>query len=451
MSTTPDAVEMNFDGLVGPTHHYGGLAHGNLASMANRCARANPRAAVLEGLAKMRRLMDLGVPQAVLPPQPRPALWALRQLGFSGDDAAVVERTHREAPELLSACYSASSMWAANAATVSPSADTRDGRVHLTPANLISGFHRSLEAGQTHRVLSAIFADPEHFAVHPPLPHARPFADEGAANHCRFADTHGAPGVEMFVHGASPRSGQRFLPRQARGAQEAVVRRHGLRADAAVFVQQSPGAIDAGVFHNDVIAVAHRGVLLYHERAFADGDAALARVDEARASLGAPPVRRVIVQHDAMSVDEAVDSYLFNSQLVDLPDGRLRLLCPVQCSESLRVREVVDHLVAGDSPIDEADFVELRQSMRNGGGPACLRLRVVLTAQERAAMHRGVVLDDAKHAALVRWADKHYRDRLDAEDLRDPALIDESRAALDEVSALLGLGSLYSFQRDGGG
>ena len=122
-------VEANFDGLVGPTHNYAGLAYGNLASALNAEKPSNPREAALQGLRKMKALHDLGVPQGVLPPHERPHLPTLRALGFGGKDAEVLGAAHREAPGLLAAASSASAMWVANAATVSPSADAADGRV----------------------------------------------------------------------------------------------------------------------------------------------------------------------------------------------------------------------------------------------------------------------------------------------------------------------------------
>ena len=181
------AIDVNFDGIPGPTHNYAGLARGNLAAERNARQVANPREAALQGLAKMRALAARGFPQAVLPPHERPVVAALRALGFAGRDADVVARAARDAPQLLAACSSAAAMWVANAATVSPSADTADGRVHFTPANLVAHFHRSLEAPTTTRVLRAIFADPRTSSVHDPLPAAPQFGDEGAANHTRFA------------------------------------------------------------------------------------------------------------------------------------------------------------------------------------------------------------------------------------------------------------------------
>ena len=113
-----DVREVNFDGLVGPTHNYAGLALGNVASMRHGGLEANPREAALQGLAKMKSLMDAGYAQGVLPPQQRPDLGALRALGFSGSDERVLARAAGEAPQILRAVCSASSMWTANAATV---------------------------------------------------------------------------------------------------------------------------------------------------------------------------------------------------------------------------------------------------------------------------------------------------------------------------------------------
>ena len=195
------ASEVSFDGLVGPTHNYAGLAYGNVASMKHALTAANPQAAVLEGLEKMKLLMDLGIVQAVLPPHDRPHMESLRRLGFHGSDSRILAQAAKEAPAVLAACYSASGMWAANAATVSPSADASDGRVHFTPANLISLFHRSIETQFTQQVLETIFRDPTAFVHHPPLPSTNQFSDEGAANHVRLCRRHDERGMKLFVNG----------------------------------------------------------------------------------------------------------------------------------------------------------------------------------------------------------------------------------------------------------
>jgi len=436
--------------LPGPTHNYSGLATGNLASERNRSAIANPRLAALQGLAKMKALADRGYAQAVLPPHERPDVAALRSLGFTGDDATIIARAARNDSPLLAACSSAAAMWAANAATVSPSADAADHRVHFTPANLVSHFHRAIEAPTTTRVLRAVFADEARFAVHDPLPAAAQFGDEGAANHTRFASNPAAPGIELFVYGriaydTAANSPVRFPARQTREASQAIARGHGLDPARTLFAQQNPAVIDAGVFHNDVIAVGNEAVLFCHESAFVEQEALLTELSAA-VGAGFTPI---VVRAAEVSVERAVATYLFNSQLLTRADGGMLLVAPAECAEDPSVGAYLERLVAAGGPIREILTFDLRQSMRNGGGPACLRLRVALTAAERAAIAANIWLDDALHAALVGWVERNYRDRLAPSDLADPALLIEGRRALDELSALLRLGSVYPFQRSG--
>jgi succinylarginine dihydrolase len=446
MTTAWRFADTNFDGIPGPTHNYSGLAHGNLAAERNALQVANPREAALQGLAKMRALAARGYAQGVLPPQERPDVHALRALGFDGSDHEVIVHAGRDAPELLAACCSAAPMWAANAATVSASADCADGRVHFTPANLATYFHRSIEAPTTTRVLRAIFADDAHFRVHDPLPAAPQFGDEGAANHMRFAANVGTAGVEWFVYGrrgfGSGVAPSRFPARQTREASEAIARRHLLDASRTLFTQQRPDAIDAGVFHNDVIAVGEGTFLFCHERAFVDQPAAL---DELAEAVG-PEFVALVVRDDELPLADAVATYLFNSQLLPRDDARYLLVAPAECRAHPATAQLLDRLVASGSPIAEVLTFDLRQSMRNGGGPACLRLRVPLTTTERAAIRGNVILDGALDAGLDAWIRRHYRDRLAPTDLRDPSLLDETRRALDELTQLLRLPPVYRFQ-----
>lgn len=452
MSTNISGVrEVNFDGLVGPTHNYSGLAVGNVASMSHGGLVSNPKEGALQGLLKMKSLMDAGYAQGVLPPQQRPDVGALRDLGFSGSNSEVLARAANEAPQLLRAVCSASSMWTANAGTITPSLDAADGRVHFTPANLQSSFHRYLEPQTTGRVLQAIFSSEQHFAHHPVLPATPAFSDEGAANHTRLCGEHGEPGVHLFVYGrqafgdvhSGGREPKRYPARQTLEASQAVARQHGLTEAQTVFAQQHPDAIDAGVFHNDVIAVGNGPVLLYHEMAFLDEEGTL---DELRAKMSTPliPVR---VPLEAVSMEDAVASYLFNSQLLSNPDGTMTLVVPGECQEREAVWSTIqNHLLAGNNPISEVIVKDVKQSMRNGGGPACLRLRVVLTDAERAALTGRVLLTDALYADLTAWVNRHYRDRLAPDDLADPQLAEESLAALDELTQLLKIGPVYPFQ-----
>jgi succinylarginine dihydrolase len=441
------ALEANADGLIGPTHSYAGLSPGNLASSLNEGQESNPRAAVLQGLDKMKRLADLGLPQFVLPPHERPNLPFLRSLGFSGTDAQVIERAWKDAPTFAAAACSASPMWAANAATVTPSADSADGRVHFTPANLITNLHRSLEHQQTKRALDALFPDPARFAVHDALPPVAHLADEGAANHVRLCADHGAPGVNLLVWGREayePWTGA-YPARQTREASEALARRHG--ASGAVLARQSKAAIAGGTFHNDVVCVGALETLFHHELAFEDTAGTHAAIRAA--AQGFDPIFVEVSAAD-LPLADAISSYLFNSMLVQIPgEDRLTLICPTETRDNPRAHAVAEALTASNGPIGRVEYVDVRQSMRNGGGPACLRLRVVLNEAELAATNPAMRLTEGLHGALSVWGATWYRDRLGVADLADPALLDESRGALDELSSILGLGSgFYPFQRD---
>jgi succinylarginine dihydrolase len=444
-----NAREFNFDGLVGPSHNYAGLSFGNVASFNNVKSASNPRQAALQGLAKMRALAARGFAQALLPPQARPNFRLLRQLGFSGTDADVLGHAWREAPVILACAYSASPMWTANAATVSPSSDTADGRVHFTAANLNNKLHRSDEHVQSSRTLRAIFADPAHFVVHDALPSTPAFGDEGAANYTRFASAHGAAGVEFFVYGRvefdpSAPSPKKYPARQTLEASQAIARLHGLDPARTVFAAQNPEVIDQGVFHNDVIAVGNGNVLFYHELAFADEAATLDLLRRTLANVDTE-LQAVRVDAQAVPLNDAVMSYLFNSQLLSKPDGRMALVVPHECRENANVARYLEALVASGGAVDELIEFDLRQSMRNGGGPACLRLRVSLTDEEARAMHQGVLMTEDLYARLVPWVERHYRDRLEPKDLADPQLARECAAALEELERLLGLPGLYDF------
>ncbi|MEN9924556.1 MAG: hypothetical protein RL268_682 [Pseudomonadota bacterium] len=399
-------VEINFDGIIGPSHNYAGLSLGNLASASHAGDLAYPRAAALQGLAKMRHNMALGLVQGFLLPLPRPNTAFLAAIGADGT----------EDRRLNAAAWSASSMWTANAATVSPAADTADGRCHLTAANLVTMPHRSQEWPDTVKQLRLAFADSAHFAVHDAVPPC--FGDEGAANHMRMAASHDAPGLEIFVYGTS---GGAFPARQHQEASRAVARLHRLDPARTLFVEQNPEAIAAGAFHNDVVAVANERVLFTHEQAFADPAGTYGAIRDRL-----PEAEFVVVPAAEVSLADAIQSYLFNAQLLTLPSGEMALVVPSEAIEHPRVRPYLDRMLAGNGPIRTVLPVDVRQSMANGGGPACLRLRVVA---DPATVDPRFLLDEAKASRIEEIIQREWPESIAPEQVGSALLAERVMAA----------------------
>lgn len=440
-------IEHNIDGLIGPTHFFGGLGAGNVASEKSAGNVSHPKAAAMQGLAKMKLVADLGVGQYVMPPHPRPALFFLRKLGYTGGAKDMLADVIRDQPVLLPIVYSSSAMWAANAATTCASVDAADGRVHFTPANLISNAHRALEADFTSHALKRIFRG-DHFQHHPPLPYNPIMRDEGAANHMRLQ--HGDVVVHVLVYGASndthpaPGGGKggaltpsKYVPRQHMEANKTLAKLHALNAKQVVHLQQHPDAIDAGVFHNDVIATSNGHLLIYYEQAYVD-DAQL------KAALSKGQFHVTVVTNEQLSLAEAVKSYLFNSQILIQPNGQMILIAPEECRQSQQAKALIDRWVGDAShPIAAVQYVDINQSMSNGGGPACLRLRLWLTEEEVAHVHPGVVFSDVLYEQLGNIIEQHYPEQVTAEDLHNPAFGARVLSIFETLAEVFNLPNLY--------
>ncbi|MEC7840419.1 MAG: N-succinylarginine dihydrolase [Chlamydiota bacterium] len=445
--------EVNFDGIAGPTHNYSGLSYGNLASMKHKSVTSNPKEAALQCLNKMKYLTEFGLVQGILPPHERPNLEMLRQIGFKGKPVDIIAKAYKEVPEIFFSSCSSSNMWTANAAVITPSTDTSDKHVHITPANLPMEFHRSMEYETTTRVLKAIFNDPIYFKHHSPLPSGPFFCDEGAANHTRFCKEYGQMGVHLFVYGKYGFKRSAIEPtvypaRQTFEASEAIVRQHEIPTDYFIYAQQNPNAIDAGVFHNDVISVGNCNVFLYHEKAFVNTSSVVSEIEEKVNKYCNCPMIFIKASDNDLSLDDVVRSYLFNSQIINIEDHMMAIIAPTECQKIKQVRSFLDSIVSDASnPIKEIHYINLQESMQNGGGPACLRLRVVLNQNEVKAVNPYVLFSEQLYVKLSDWVHKHYRDRLTPKDLADPQLVYESQAALDEITQILNLGSIYSFQK----
>lgn len=404
-------VEINFDGIIGPSHNYAGLSLGNLASSNNAGAPSYPKAAALQGIEKMRANLRLGLAQGFFMPLDRP-----NQNWLAGLSTDMLSAE----PHIRAAAFSASAMWAANAATVSPAPDTADGKCHLSAANLLTMAHRSHEWPGTVAQLQVAFANEQHFVVHSIVP--APFGDEGAANFMRLCPSHDESGIEIFVFG---KTGGPFPARQHVEASKAVARAHRLDPARTLFVQQSEAAIAAGAFHNDVVAVANERVLFTHELAFEHPKQTYADIKKLM-----PEAEIIIVPSNCVSLADAIQSYLFNAQLVTLPDGGMALILPSEAQEHERVWGWLTEMVAGNGPIRKLAPVDVRQSMANGGGPACLRLRVVA---DPSTVDPRFMADEAKLDQIADVVAKYWPDAIVPENLADAALLESVRTARVEL------------------
>lgn len=452
---TTISYEVNFDALPGLTHFYGGLALGNLPSMENEGALSKPKMAAKQSLDKMLLLHKLGVKQAVLPPHERPYLPILNRLGYAGDAEHLLKTLNKEAPWLLATISSSSAMWAANAATVCPSIDSSNKLVNFTPANLVANFHRSLEANTTANVLKRIFSNPIFFKHHSSLPSSNLFSDEGAANHIRFCKHYNGPGVQLFVYGIKhneesyiKRVPQKFPARQSYEASAAIARLHNLYSNHYVFAQQLPQSIDKGVFHNDLISTGNQNVFLFHEMAFLNQEKVLKSLQEKVQQVCDCDLILLQVSESEIPLEVALKTFFFNSQIVSLPDNSMALILPIECQSSQPVTSYIQKILDDNSnPITQIHFVDLRESMQNGGGPACLRLRVPLSDLQLENALDNVFFSEMLYERLTDHVNRFYPETLTKAELGDAKLYKRSLDSLEELTKILNLGKIYPFQK----
>jgi succinylarginine dihydrolase len=451
MHTT--ATEISFEGMPGPSHSFGGLAYGDFASMASAGKTSKPRMAAKQCINKIRLLVHQGVPVVILPPHERPAFWFLRNIGYQGTDQQILQEVRKSASWLLPIVYSSSGMWCANSATVIPSADAADGRCHVIVANLAANLHRSLEPRFVFKVFRYILPESAGFDVHAGIPNDPHFWDEGAANHVRVA--HNGPGLHLFVYGRRAwgsyaglqRNGKQITGRQTNEASLAVARLSHLPADRILLAQQSQAVIDRGVFHNDVICMGAGTTLIVHKLAVHYWGQLRDDLQRYATLLDLDGLNIVEISEEEISVDECVRTYLFNSQVVQLAEGKLLIICPAACQQSEQARNVLENLHSALGPGLTTEFVDLSESLANGGGPACLRLRMAVTEQQfRAISERSAIADAELLDRLERIVDDRYQEALTLEQLGDPAFAQECLSTLEEVAGLLGYRKIYEFQ-----
>lgn len=436
-------IEANIDAIVGPTHHFGGLGVGNVASIAHQSQTSHPREAALEGLRKAALVASLGVPQFVWLPPVRPRIDLLANLGFRGTLAEQLKAARETEPRILSAAYSSSFMWAANAATITPAVDAADARAHITPANLISSWHRGSEAHERRQdFLQTVAALPDA-TLHEPLDAIVPLRDEGAANHMRVCDPTGKIGFNVFVFGEAEAGScaSQFMPRQTLAACKSIARQHQLDPRKTFFLKQHPAAISAGVFHNDVIATSHQGLLIHHELAFENGSPELERLEQAFFDTTGKPLVRWEVPSTAMPLEDAVQSYFFNSQLLSLDHSAphaMALLCPAQCEQVASSHRLIQQLLhSPDVSIEQVHFVSLAESMANGGGPACLRLRWPLSNVCLRELNSPHQLTHELEDRLGQSIERFYPEQIGLDDLASAEFAEQSIVAARELASCI--------------
>ena len=436
--------EVNFDGLIGPTHNYSGLSEGNNASKENYSSPSNPKKAALQGIKKAQTLISYGSQQGFFLPHERPFIPGLKKLGFNGTDEEILSLAFRHSKVLLNNFSSASSMWAANAATISPSPDTQDNKIHLTPANLNSMFHRSIETEFTYQQCKIIFPK-EYFEIHNPAVSISGYGDEGAANHLRISKSDNEKGFEIFVYGESGfKIDKTLVKRQALEVSRSIAINHKLDMENTFFLQQKHQAIEEGSFHNDIVSLSNKNVFIAHEDAFQNRDDLKKMLNILESKID--NFQYIEISNSEIPLKDIISSYLLNSQLITNVDNEMQLILPDEVKEYDNCLSWLDKLKQ-ISDVKLFDYVDIRQSMMNGGGPACLRLKVILNDEELESLNQNFLMNNERLESIKLLIEKEYRDVLYPDDLKDPSLLDESRRVLDELTKIFGTGSIYEFQK----
>lgn len=432
--------EVNFDGIPGPTHLFAGLSKGNIASQINSGKTSSPKKAALQSLEKINTIYKLGIKQAVVPPHRRPNLTPLSVYGFQGEVHQQLEEAFATDPKLFAGLFSSSNMWTANAATISPSPDTENNKLQITIANLKSNFHRSLESFKTYDIFRKIFSS-VLINVHSPLPGLSP--DEGAANHLRFCENYGDEGLEVFVFGYGvkeelPRT-KLFDPRQSKEASLEIIKKHAVKHSLTAF--QSPEAIDAGVFHNDVISTSNKNFFFYHEKSFFKNTETVENICKEYKKVTGKDLLLQEVKEKDISINDAVSSYLFNSQIISPKDKEgMILFAPKECERFEKVRKYIEKMISDPKcPIEEVIYFDLNESMQNGGGPACLRLRIVMNDDQLKDINQTLIFDEKLYIKLKELINEHYPDELKLNDLIKPEVIEKIDTCFDKYEEVFGI------------
>ena len=320
--------------------------------------------------------------------------------------------------------------------------DNIDNAIHITVANLNSMMHRSIEPKFTYKMLKRILN--KKVNINKSLLNLPNIGDEGAANHIRIAERHNVPGYQIFVYSSENISHAKTIERQSLIGSKLIARKNCVEDQRVFYLQQSNRAIRYGSFHNDIVSTANENIFIYHEEAFESTQEL--KVILAKLKKLVPNFKPIKILNSEIDLQTIVSSYLLNSQLISLPSGGMMFLLPSEVKQYPNCMQWLEKISA-EEEIKKIKFIDVKQSMRNGGGPACLRLRMIFNENEISSVNKNFLLDDNKIDLLTNLIENKYRDRLQPDDLLDPNLADESLEILDALTKIFKTGSIYNFQK----
>ena len=369
------------DTIPGPTNHFGGHAVGNIASMNSKNNILNPQKAALEWLEKVKKVAMIGGNQFVLPPQRRPL-------------------THKK-KTLTQSDISSSFIWMANAGLFIPRIDTQLENNQFIPANMKQSEHRNIEHPFHQYWLKKILKYSK-CNFHKILD----INDEGSANSIRLWHKKNQCGVNIFVYG---KPNARYPIRQSKSSCEKIINitkpRH------YILLEQTKEAIDAGVFHNDVIAFGFKNTIICHEKAFSNQKQELKKLKKIFTNSLNAPLNIVEIANNSLSLNAAVKTYLFNSQVIEI-NNKFELICPIEVKENPNSYKITEKWVT-NGLFNKVHFVNIKSSLKNGGGPACLRLCLYLNDNEVKKIPTKFKLDKTKYKKISKIILEHYPIKFD--------------------------------------
>ena len=362
------------DCMPGPTNHFGGHAFGNMASMTAKGQHSNPKKAALEWIEKINKLKKIGAYQLILPPHRRPLAHYLK---------------HPQLNELSSGF-----IWMANAGHFIPNSDTSKRYHQFIPANMNATYHRKYEHMFNTYWIKQILKNIPH-QLHGPLSSD----DEGAANTVRLWNKD--IGIHVAVYG---HKNTHFPSRQNEDSIKELQEKTNI---LTLFkLQQKSIAIDHGVFHNDVICFGFKNTLFCHEHAFENQNEKLNNLKKIFHQKTNENLTIIEIKESELTLDECISTYLFNSQVI-IQKNNIILLCPSTVKRNNKSLSITNQWQQ-KGYFSDVQYIDIKSSLMNGGGPACLRLCMYLNGNEIKKIPKQFWASENKIKELTKFINTEY-------------------------------------------